>query len=136
MNEGRTVFAQLLDVGSFWMAMVNLLKMLEHQINHACPELHFEMKDTLILLALLCAATLPWRSPAREIPETKEQRDVRMAWWRDAKFGMFIHLGVYSVPAGYYHDQPVAGIGENVEDGWTGIAFIETSLKSAASNDR
>ena len=44
--------------------------------------------------------------------ETKEQRDVRMAWWRDAKFGMFIHWGVYSVPAGFYHDQPVKGIGE------------------------
>lgn len=23
-----------------------------------------------------------------------------MAWWRDAKFGMFIHFGLYSVPAG------------------------------------
>ncbi len=44
--------------------------------------------------------------------ETKEQRDARMAWWRDAKFGMFIHWGVYSVPAGFYHDKPVSGIGE------------------------
>ncbi|HTY88496.1 MAG TPA: alpha-L-fucosidase [Candidatus Acidoferrum sp.] len=44
--------------------------------------------------------------------ETKAQRDARMAWWRDAKFGLFIHWGVYSVPAGYYHGQPVAGIGE------------------------
>ena len=44
--------------------------------------------------------------------ETKEQRDARMAWWRDAKFGMFIHWGVYSVPAGYYKGQPVKGIGE------------------------
>ena len=34
--------------------------------------------------------------------ETKEQRDARMAWWREAKFGMFIHWGVYSVPAGKY----------------------------------
>jgi alpha-L-fucosidase len=44
--------------------------------------------------------------------ETKEQRDARMAWWREAKFGMFIHWGVYSVPAGYYHGKPVPGIGE------------------------
>lgn len=35
-----------------------------------------------------------------------------MAWWRDAKFGMFVHWGVYSVPAGYYNGKPVAGIGE------------------------
>jgi alpha-L-fucosidase len=44
--------------------------------------------------------------------ETKAERDARMAWWREAKFGMFIHWGVYSVPAGFYHDQPVSGIGE------------------------
>ncbi len=44
--------------------------------------------------------------------ETKEERDARMDWWRNAKFGMFIHWGVYSVPAGFYHDKPVAGIGE------------------------
>ena len=37
--------------------------------------------------------------------ETKEQRDARMAWWREAKFGMFIHRGVYSVPAGAYGDK-------------------------------
>ena len=46
------------------------------------------------------------------VNETAAQRDARMAWWRDAKFGMFIHWGVYSVPAGFYHDKPVPGIGE------------------------
>ena len=28
-----------------------------------------------------------------------------MKWWREARFGMFIHWGVYSVPAGTYHGQ-------------------------------
>lgn len=37
-------------------------------------------------------------------PETKAQRDARMAWWREAKFGLFIHWGVYAVPAGKYGD--------------------------------
>ena len=32
--------------------------------------------------------------------ETKEQRDARMEWWRDGKFGMFIHYGLYSALAG------------------------------------
>lgn len=50
--------------------------------------------------------------PAVQDTETKEQRDARMAWWREAKFGMFIHWGLYSVPAGYYHDKPIGGIGE------------------------
>ena len=44
--------------------------------------------------------------------ETPAQRDARMGWWREAKFGMFIHWGVYSVPAGFYQDKPVKGIGE------------------------
>lgn len=33
---------------------------------------------------------------------TKEDRDARMKWWRDGKFGVFIHFGIYSVPAGEY----------------------------------
>jgi alpha-L-fucosidase len=48
-----------------------------------------------------------------EIPqETKKQHDARMDWFRQAKFGMFIHWGVYSVPAGFYNDKAVPGIGE------------------------
>jgi len=31
--------------------------------------------------------------------ESKTARDSRMQWWRQARFGMFIHWGVYSVPA-------------------------------------
>ncbi|HEY1202049.1 MAG TPA: alpha-L-fucosidase [Niastella sp.] len=38
--------------------------------------------------------------------------DKRMEWWREARFGMFIHWGVYSVPAGYYNGQSIKGIGE------------------------
>ncbi len=33
-------------------------------------------------------------------PEYEEKlaqtRDARMSWWRKAKFGMFIHIGLYS----------------------------------------
>jgi alpha-L-fucosidase len=35
-----------------------------------------------------------------------------MAWWRAARFGMFIHWGVYSVPAGTYNGKQIVGIGE------------------------
>ncbi|MBA7500454.1 hypothetical protein ES704_03212 [subsurface metagenome] len=34
------------------------------------------------------------------IEETREQQDQRMAWWREAKFGMFIHWGLGAVTAG------------------------------------
>jgi alpha-L-fucosidase len=44
--------------------------------------------------------------------ETPAQRDARMNWWREARFGLFIHWGVYSVPAGTYKDKQIGGIGE------------------------
>ncbi len=34
--------------------------------------------------------------------ETKAAKDARMEWWREAQFGMFIHWGLYAVPAGVY----------------------------------
>ncbi len=39
-------------------------------------------------------------------------KDERMQWWRDARFGMFIHWGLYSVPAGTYKGKRIGGIGE------------------------
>ncbi len=46
------------------------------------------------------------------LDEREANKDERMAWWRDARFGMFIHWGVYAVPAGSYQGKQVAGIGE------------------------
>ena len=37
--------------------------------------------------------------------------DQRMQWWRDARFGMFIHWGVYSVPAGVWEGKQVTRSG-------------------------
>jgi alpha-L-fucosidase len=42
----------------------------------------------------------------------KVSKDTRMKWWRDARFGMFIHWGVYSVPAGTYDGHQIKSIGE------------------------
>lgn len=66
---------------------------------------------------LACAATAPARAAAPDsadpyAKETKAERASRMKWWREARFGMFIHWGVYSVPAGTYHDKRIGGIGE------------------------
>jgi alpha-L-fucosidase len=30
--------------------------------------------------------------------ETPAQHDARLSWWREARFGMFIHWGLYSIP--------------------------------------
>ena len=39
-------------------------------------------------------------TPQKIRQETSQQRDARMQWWRDDRFGMFIHWGLYSIPAG------------------------------------
>ncbi len=44
--------------------------------------------------------------------ESAAQRDARMKWWREARFGMFIHWGIYSVPAGVWNGRDVGGAGE------------------------
>ena len=40
---------------------------------------------------------------ATQLKETPAERDARMKWFRDSRFGMFIHWGVYSVPAGEWN---------------------------------
>lgn len=44
--------------------------------------------------------------------ETPAQRNERMAWWREARFGMFIHWGLYSIPAGTWDGKQIPSIGE------------------------
>src|SRR5260370_42398696 len=36
-------------------------------------------------------------------------RDQRLAWWREARFGCFIHWGVYSGLAGAWNGKPLRG---------------------------
>ena len=49
------------------------------------------------------------------LEESDTSFDERMEWWRDARFGMFIHWGVYAVPAGEYKGEVVEGIGEWIQ---------------------
>jgi alpha-L-fucosidase len=53
--------------------------------------------------------------PGLGFSESASQRDERMAWWREARFGMFIHWGVYAVPAGEWNGEPVKGIAEWIQ---------------------
>lgn len=51
-------------------------------------------------------------APIPLLPETKEERDERMRWWRESRFGMFIHWGLYAIPAGEWDGKNVSGAGE------------------------
>lgn len=73
------------------------------------------MKTLSFLLLLVLLAAGPARaaeSAAAPAAETPEQHNQRMAWWREARFGMFIHWGIYSVPAGTWQGRRIDGIGE------------------------
>ena len=61
-----------------------------------------------------CGETKP-KKQVQQIDYLNESRtdfDKRMKWWRDARFGMFIHWGPYAVPAGIHKGEKVKGIGE------------------------
>ena len=66
----------------------------------------------LVLLLLLAANGVDVGARA----ESPSDRDMRMSWWRDARFGMFIHWGLYAVPAGRWNGEDVPGIGEWIMD--------------------
>ena len=71
----------------------------------------FERSINLLILFCLIAGFVACKGTEKEFAkvekakvsiaaETKEEKDNRMAWWREARFGMFIHWGLYAVPAG------------------------------------
>ena len=71
------------------------------------------MSKRICLLALLLSTSVASRGVTQSgSTESAAERDARMAWWRDARFGMFIHWGVYAVPAGTYKGARIPGIGE------------------------
>jgi alpha-L-fucosidase len=64
-------------------------------------------------------AFLPGFVPAQkaETPENTRQsadelKQKRLQWFRDARFGMMIHWGLYSVPAGEWKGSLIPGLGE------------------------
>jgi alpha-L-fucosidase len=61
-------------------------------------------KYSLFFIALICSSQLIFCQ--------EKSKDNRMEWWREARLGMFIHWGVYSVPAGTYKGQKINRIGE------------------------
>lgn len=80
------------------------------------------MKTTTYFLLSLFLATLTFGCQQSETSESTAENmltqeeilnesdqafDERMEWWRDAKFGLFIHWGPYAVPAGIYNGERI-----------------------------
>ena len=66
----------------------------------------------LIVLTFLCPAVLQAQDKVKPGVESAADRDARLAWWREAKFGMFVHWGVYSVVGGKYKGQDLPNSAE------------------------
>lgn len=54
--------------------------------------------------------------------EMTAEREARMKWWRDARFGMFVHWGLYSGLAGTWNGKPVGSAG--------GMEWIQERVKA------
>jgi len=67
------------------------------------------------LIALLLATIAGSSLVHGAADSAEEQRQKRMAWWREARFGMFIHWGLYAVPAGEWKGKLIPGIGEWIQ---------------------
>lgn len=61
-----------------------------------------------IVLVLPAAGAAQIAAPSSPDPA----REARLAWFRDAKYGLFIHWGLYAIPAGEWKGKRVPGIGE------------------------
>jgi alpha-L-fucosidase len=61
-----------------------------------------------IALVSLAPAALAQVAPLPPDPA----REARLAWFREAKYGLFIHWGLYAIPAGEWKGRFVPGIGE------------------------
>lgn len=48
--------------------------------------------------------------------ETEEEYNLRMQWWNDAQYGMFIHWGLYSYLAGEYKGEITPSIAEWIQN--------------------
>jgi alpha-L-fucosidase len=46
--------------------------------------------------------------------ESMKDHKERIAWWREAKFGMFVHWGIYSLPGGEWKGNKVTGYAEHL----------------------
>lgn len=77
---------------------------------------------SLILLFFSCSNPKPETVQQKEpqkidyLKESKSDKEARMQWWKEARFGMFIHWGLYAVPAGEWNGKRLKeGDGELAE---------------------
>ena len=65
-----------------------------------------------ILMTLTILASFTYAVQAQEaVSEARQKQDAKMKWWREARFGMFVHWGLYSGLAGDWKGEKVGDRG-------------------------
>jgi alpha-L-fucosidase len=67
------------------------------------------MKKTVIFLFSILSLSMSMLAQNVETNSGSKQNDPKMQWWREAKFGMFIHWGLYAVPSGKWGEKTTYG---------------------------
>ncbi|MBD0833406.1 alpha-L-fucosidase [Aestuariibaculum sediminum] len=67
------------------------------------------------LLFLVLLQVVPAQTKDYYFEETPEEFKERMAWFKDAQFGMFIHFGLYSQLGGVWKGKEIWGIAEWIQ---------------------
>ena len=66
-----------------------------------------------LIFAALALATFGTALPAQSPPRAPDPaREKRLEWFREAKYGLFIHWGLYAIPAGEWQGKRSLGLGE------------------------
>src|SRR3954471_18907872 len=72
---------------------------------------HVSLLSLLLAFAVTVGANkaIAQGQPATDSPEA---RQARLGWFKQAKYGMFIHWGLYAIPAGEWKGKQIPGLGE------------------------
>ncbi|MFL5608485.1 MAG: alpha-L-fucosidase [Gemmatimonadaceae bacterium] len=70
------------------------------------------LQRRMLALALLAGSAVPASAQQLQPRAPDPAREARLAWFRDARYGLFIHWGLYAIPAGQWKGRTVPGIGE------------------------
>jgi len=68
------------------------------------------IQSALGAVLLFTTVSLPYPASGRD-----SKQEARLDWWREAKFGMFIHWGLYSEAGGVWKGRQVDDLGEQIQ---------------------
>src|SRR5207302_3763824 len=65
-----------------------------------------------IVLVAYVASGFSRTALVAQAPGAAAAKEQRLKWFREAKYGLFIHWGLYALPAGEWNGRTVPGLGE------------------------